>query len=179
VRAFRPILRQGVKRLAAEQWGAGRSIWQSDLDQRPMTTDRVTVTERPCPEHIAPALNLQSAAPVWMRDRRYSVEGQPVMLATSYLPAHLVAGSAITQENTGPGGTFARLADLGHAPVYFREQVRARMPLPEEAAGLGLALGAPVVLIVRYAYAQAEVPVEVSEMVLDASRYVMEWDFPA
>lgn len=179
VREFRPILRQAVKRLAAEQWGGGRSIWQADLDQRPMVTDRVTVTEQPCPEHIAPALNLQPAALAWVRDRRYLVEGQPVMLATSYLPARLVAGSAITREDTGPGGIYARLADLGYGPVHFREQVRARMPLPEEAAALGLGVTAPVVLIVRYAYAEDGMPVEVNEMVLDASRYLMEWEFPA
>lgn len=179
VRAFRPILRLANRRLAAEQWGQGRSIWQTDLDQRPMSTDRISVAEQPCPEHIAPALNLEVAAPVWVRERRYLVEGQPVMLATSYLPAQLVAGSAITQENTGPGGTYARLAELGSGPVHFREQVRARMPLPDEAAALGLGLGAPVVLIVRYAYAEGGVPVEVNEMVLDASRYLMEWEFPA
>ncbi|MFC1416342.1 GntR family transcriptional regulator [Streptacidiphilus cavernicola] len=179
VRAFRPIMRQGVKRLAAEQWGGGRSIWQADLDQRPLTTDRVAVAEQPCPEHIAPALNLQPADPVWVRDRRYLVEGQPVMLATSYLPAQLVAGSAITREDTGSGGIYARLAELGHGPVHFREQVRARLALPEEAAALGLGVTAPVVLIVRYAYAEGGVPVEVNEMVLDASRYLMEWEFPA
>lgn len=179
VRAFRPILRRATTRLAQQQWGQGRSIWQADLDQRPMTTDRLTVTEQPCPEHMAPALNLEPAAAVWVRERRYLVEEQPVMLATSYLPARLVAGSAIAREDTGAGGIYARLAELGHAPVHFREQVRARMPLPEEAAALGLGLAAPVVLIVRYAYAEGGVPVEVNEMVLDASRYLMEWEFPA
>lgn len=179
VRAFRPILRQGVKRLGRDQWGQGRSIWQADLDERPMTADRVSVTEQSCPAHVAPALGLEPGEPVWVRDRRYLVEGEPVMLAVSYLPASLVAGSAITQLDTGPGGTYARLADLGHAPAAFREQVRARMPLPEESEALRLGPGTPVVLIVRYAYAEDGLPVEVNEMTLDASRYLMEWEFPA
>ncbi|MFC1402599.1 MULTISPECIES: GntR family transcriptional regulator [Streptacidiphilus] len=179
VRSFRPILRQAGKRLAAEQWGSGRSIWQADLDQRPMTVDRATVAEQPCPARIAESLGLEEGAAVWVRDRRYLVEGVPVMLATSYLPAGLVAGSAITRPDSGPGGTYARLAELGWAPVAFREQVRARMPLPEEAEALQLGAGSPVVLIVRFAFARDGVPVEVNEMTLDASRYLMEWEFPA
>jgi GntR family transcriptional regulator len=179
VRSFRPILRQAGRRLSAAQWGGGRSIWQADLDQRPMAVDRATVAERPCPGRIAEVLGLEAGAPVWVRDRRYLVEGAPVMLATSYLPAAMVAGSAITRLDSGPGGTYARLAELGWAPAGFREQVRVRMPLPEEARALGLGAGTPVVLIVRFAFARDGVPVEVNEMTLDASRYLMEWEFPA
>ena len=111
--------------------------------------------------------------------RRYLVEGEPVMLATSYLPAVLVAESPVTLPDTGPGGIYARLTELGYAPVLFREQARARMPLPEEAGALALGPGTPVVLIVRYAYAEGGRPVEVNEMTLDASRYLLEWEFPA
>ncbi len=53
------------------------------------------------------------------------------------------------------------------------------MPLPEEVEALVLGAGTPVVLIVRYAYAEGGLPVEVNEMTLDASRYLMEWEFPA
>ena len=179
VRTFRPILRQGVKRLAQEQWGRGRSIWQADLDERPLETDRLVVERRDCPVHVARALDVDAGAPVWVRERRYLVEGEPVMLATSWLPAALADGSPITDPNPGPGGIYARLADLGHAPARFREQVRSRMPLPEEVEALVLGAGTPVVLIVRYAYAEGGLPVEVNEMTLDASRYLMEWEFPA
>ncbi|WP_441249767.1 GntR family transcriptional regulator [Kitasatospora sp. McL0602] len=179
VRSFRPILRQAGKRLSVAQWGSGRSIWQTDLDERPMAVDRATVVEQPCPGRIAEALGLEAGAAVWVRDRRYLVEGAPVMLATSYLPAAKVAGSAITSVDSGPGGTYARLAELGWAPVAFREQVRVRMPLPEEAQALSLGAGTPVVLIVRFAFAQGGLPLEVNEMTLDASRYLMEWEFPA
>ena len=56
------------------------------------------------------------------------LDDKPVLLATSYLPASVVAGSAITREDTGPGGTYARLAELGYKPVHFREEIRSRMP---------------------------------------------------
>jgi GntR family transcriptional regulator len=97
-----------------------------------------------------------------------------------YLPADLVTGSAITQQDTGPGGVYARLAELGHAPAHFREDLRARTPQPEEAAELELpSSGTPVVEIVRTAFTEAGRPVEVNEMTLDASAYILRYDFDA
>lgn len=56
-----------------------------------------------------------------VRRRRFVLDGKPVLLSTFCLPAALVAGTAITRPGTGAGGTYARLAELGAAPVRFRE----------------------------------------------------------
>jgi GntR family transcriptional regulator len=101
------------------------------------------------------------------------VRGPPVELVGELL----VRGSQVTQAGTGPGGTYARLADLGHAPTHFREDLRARMPEPGEVSALDLAPGTPVVEVIRTAYASDGQPVEVSEMVADASAYVFRYDF--
>jgi GntR family transcriptional regulator len=114
-----------------------------------------------------------------VRSRRFVLDDKPVLLATSYLPADLVAGSAITQEDTGPGGTYARLAELGHKPVHFREEIRCRMPSQEEAHRLRLTMGTPVIMICRTAFADEGRPVEVNEMILDSAAYVLEYDFDA
>ncbi|MGW0390742.1 UTRA domain-containing protein [Streptomyces sp. NPDC003042] len=51
---------------------------------------------------------------------------------------------------------------------------------PEAVGGvLGLAAGTPVVPIVRTAFAAEGRVVEVNEMVLDASAYVLEYEFDA
>jgi GntR family transcriptional regulator len=100
-----------------------------------------------------------------------------VLLARSYLPAALVSGTQVTQPDTGPGGIYARLADLGHAPARFREDLRARMPEPDEVTALDLAPGTPVVEVIRTAFATDGQPVEASEMVADASAYVFRYDF--
>lgn len=176
VRDFRPIRRRGTKRLAGA--AEGRAIWDAELGERDYTVDRLVIEERPCPEAIAAALGLQSGEPVLARERRYLVEGTPVMLATSYLPASLVAGSPIEHANPGPGGIYGRLGDLGHAPVRFLEQVRFRAAQTEEAEALALSVGAPLALIVRCASAADGSVVEVADMTLDASRYVLEWEFP-
>jgi GntR family transcriptional regulator len=122
-------------------------------------------------------LGLADGERVIVRDRRYLLDGKPVLLARSYLPASLVSGSQITQPDTGPGGTYARLHDLGHTPTHFREELRARMPEPSEVSTLDLAPGTPVIEVIRTAYTSDGQPVEVNEMVADASAYVFRYDF--
>ncbi len=176
---FRPLRRRGIQRLAHEQWGTGRSVWDADLGDRDLMVDQVEVREGAASENAARVLGLEAAERVWIRSRRFVLDGKPVLLSTSYLPAPLVEGSAITQPDTGPGGIYARLAELGHGPVHFREEIRSRMPLPEETARLRLPAGTPVMLVCRTAFAEEGRVVEVNEMVLDAAAYVLEYDFDA
>ncbi|WP_075742097.1 MULTISPECIES: GntR family transcriptional regulator [Actinoalloteichus] len=131
------------------------------------------------PAHVAHVLGLSEDRQVWVRRRRFLVDDEPVQLATSYFPADLVDGSTITEADTGPGGSYARLRDLGHEPVRFREELRARVPDSEEAAALGLTQGTPVIVIVRTAYTDADQAVEVNEMTLDANAYIVEYRFSA
>ncbi|MFF9759563.1 GntR family transcriptional regulator [Streptomyces caelestis] len=179
VRAFRPIRRRGIHRLAHDQWGNGRSIWSADIENRALEVDRITVSEETAPAHIGAALNLAADGTTCVRRRRFVLDGKPVLLATSYLPLPLVAGSAITREDTGPGGTYARLAELGCEPVHFREEIRSRMPSKDEMEQLSLAAGTPVILICRTAFTAEGRPVEINEMTLDAASYVLEYDFDA
>ncbi|MZE76776.1 GntR family transcriptional regulator [Streptomyces xinghaiensis] len=178
VQAFSPIRRRGIQRLARDQWGAGKSIWSADED-RPLAVDRVTVEEVVPPAHIISMLELGEGETTCARSRRFVLAGRPVMLATSYLPYALVAGSAITQADTGPGGTYARLADLGHAPVHFREEIRGRLPTTEEAAALGMSLERPVLKVCRTAFDAAQRVVEINEMTLDSASYVLDYEFDA
>ncbi|MEU3855045.1 GntR family transcriptional regulator [Streptomyces sp. NPDC029554] len=178
VQAFQPIRRRGIQRLARDQWGSGRSIWSAD-ESRPLTVDRVAVEEVVPPMHITRMLELQAGETACARSRRFALEGRPVMLATSYLPFRLVAGSAITQADTGPGGTYARLADLGHAPVHFKEEIRGRLPSSEEATALEMSLERPVLNVCRTAFAADGQVVEVNEMTLDSASYVLDYEFDA
>ncbi|WP_432092934.1 GntR family transcriptional regulator [Streptomyces sp. bgisy100] len=177
VRSFRPLRRHGIQRLAEEAWGNGRSLWSADDDGRTVAVDRASVDEQPAPARVAAVLGLEEGDAVCVRSRRYVLDGKPVLLAVSYLPAALVSGSAITRQDTGPGGIYARLADLGHKPVHFREEIRSRMPSADEADGLELSMGTPVFLISRTAFTADGRAVEVNEMALDSASYVLEYDF--
>ncbi|WP_411140570.1 UTRA domain-containing protein [Streptomyces sp. x-80] len=93
--------------------------------------------------------------------------------------AGLVAGSPVTRPDTGPGGSYARLTELGHEPVHLREEVRSRMPTSDEATRLALPSGTPVLLIRRTAVTRDGGAVEADEMVLDAHSRILEYGFGA
>ncbi|XDV66032.1 GntR family transcriptional regulator [Streptomyces sp. R33] len=176
------IRRRGIRRLSAEVWGTGGSIWAADgqgHDPEADTEVDTEVADEPVPDAVGGVLGLEGGAPACVRRRRFLLDGKPVMLATSYLDAALVAGTPIAEPDSGPGGIYARLAELGQEPVRFREEVRSRMPSPEETDRLRLAAGTPVVLVRRTAFAAGGRAVEVNEMVLDASAYVLEYEFDA
>jgi GntR family transcriptional regulator len=181
VREFRPVVRAGVGRLSARNWGSGRSIWSVDAGQRDLSVDQLEVRRAAPPDHIRVLLDLPDdpEAGVIARSRRYVLEGKPVLLSVSYLPAALAAGTMMEYRDAGPGGIYARLREIGHAPARFREDLRARMPEPAEAARLALPPGTPVVDLVRTAYAADGQVVEVNEMIADASSYIFRYDFDA
>jgi GntR family transcriptional regulator len=179
VRDFKPLRRHGIKRLSAQQWGNGQSIWAADIGDRALEVDQVSVCEESAPERISRVLGLTAGDAVCVRNRRFVLDGKPVLLATSYLPAELVAGSPITQKDTGPGGIYARLEELGWKPVHFREEIRSRMPSQDEVSSLQLTSGTPVMLLCRTAFAEEGRAVEVNEMTLDSASYVLDYSFDA
>ena len=125
VREFRIIVRNETARVAASQWGTGKSVWEPDLEGRPLDIDSSSVSRGTAPGLIARVLDSDE---VWIRRRRYLVEGRPVMTSTSYLPAAIADDTPITQADTGPGGIYARLADVGHAPAGFAPRSGVAFP---------------------------------------------------
>lgn len=179
LRDFQPIVREGIARLARASWAAGRGVWDADGEDRPLTVDAIDVHEAQAAGYVADVLGLEPGEPIIVRDRRYLLDGRPVLRAVSSLPASIAAGTPIAQEDTGPGGVYARLADLDLAPAHFREDLRARMPSDDEASTLDLDAATPVVTIARTAYTSDGRAVEFNEMTLDASVYVLRYDFDA
>ncbi|MFJ4585112.1 GntR family transcriptional regulator [Streptomyces echinatus] len=177
--SFHPIRRRGIQRLARNQWGSGKTVWSAD-DHRAPDVDQIKVLEDTAPpQHISDVLELAPGETVCIRGRRYVMEGRPVMVAESYLPQSLVAGSPIVQADTGPGGIYARLADLGHAPAHFREEIRVRMPSAEEAARLAIPVDRTVIKLARTAFDAEGRAVEINEMTLDSAAYVLDYEFDA
>jgi GntR family transcriptional regulator len=176
VRLFRPIRRHGSRRLSREQWSQGRAIWDADTRGRAYTVDEIRIERVAAGDDIARLLDTDD---VWVRRRRYMIDKRPVQLAASHFPADLVEGTAITAPDTGAGGVYARLGDLGYSPVHFTEEVRARMPQPEEARLLKLPAGTPVMVVIRTAFTIGGMPVELNEMILDSASYVLQYDFDA
>jgi GntR family transcriptional regulator len=116
---------------------------------------------------------------VLLRRRRYLADGEPMEVATSYVPWSLAEGTQMTEPNTGPGGIYARLEEQGHRLKRFSEEVTARMPTSDEVRALRLEPGIPVMRVVRIAYDVDDVPVEACDTVMAADRYVLSYELPA
>ena len=123
-------MRMARTRLSRAERAAGRGAFTTDAHTGGWSA-RVDVDIRieRAGDEIAGALGLEPGAEVLVRDRVMYADDQPVQLATSYLPRDLTTRTAIEQENTGPGGVYARLEDAGHAlPTSRRPSVSARHP---------------------------------------------------
>lgn len=179
VRRFERIVRPAGKRLSRDVWGSGKSMWSVDVvDKQPTPLD-VEVQPVLIDARVARMLGMEEGQAAIRRSRRYAIDSKPVLRAVSHIPGDLAEGTPIAEENTGPGGTYARLQDIGHAPTVFREEVRSRMPTKAEKEWLQIGRGTPVIEIVRYAADESGRIVEVNEMVLDSSSYVLEYVIPS
>lgn len=168
------LVRNSQKRLSREVWESGRSIWSVDLEGRDPDVEVDVSADEPASERVAEILGTDR---VCRRRRVFSLDGRPLQLATSYLPADLAAQARINQVNTGPGGSYARLAEIGRRPVAATERLRARIAMPDEAEALALGAGASVILIERLVADEDGRVLEVNEMTLDAAKYIVEYDF--
>jgi GntR family transcriptional regulator len=180
VRSRPPLRRLGRERLGRREREAGKGAFLSDaMAAGREASAEVEVARGVAPPEVAERLHLSQGDQVLIRRRRMLADGQPVQLATSYLPLQLVEGTQIEQADTGTGGTYARLEELGHRLGRFQEDLSARMPLPDEARALRLGAGVPVIRVVRTAFDDQGAPVEVNEMVLAADRYELTYMMPA
>jgi GntR family transcriptional regulator len=176
-----PLLRRDAaarQRTAVRESGGARGAFQAELEQLGLTArSEVVVAESPAPDHVAKLLSVPEGTAVLVRRREMYADDVPVQLATSYLPLDIAAGTQLANVDTGPGGAYSRLADLGHAPVEFTESVKVRPPNDEEAQLLRMEEEQRVFAIRRLAATAAARVVEVNEIVLPAHQWelVYQW----
>lgn len=178
--------RPAVQRVAHDRFArahreAGRAAYTAEMEAAGRTPEVEVLEVEPqeASDEIAERLHLDRSRKVLVRRRRYLADGQPMELATSFIPWALARGTAMTKPNTGPGGIYARLEESGHRLARFTEEVSARMPSPEEAKSLRLPSGVPVIMVLRTAFDTAGAAVEVCETVMAADRYVLSYELPA
>ena len=174
---WKPIVRNALRRLYPDQWGEASSMWEVDVEGREWQVIETQVDFPRAPDEVARVLKLEPGAKVWRRNRKYAVDAVPVLRATSYIPDEFARNTRITEVDTGEGGIYARLREAGHGPVDFSEQFRCRLATPAEVDDLHLAAGSPVIEQHRIAMQGDGRVVEVNRMVLDASRFLLVYDF--
>lgn len=179
VRDRRPIIRLARNRLSRAERQAGRGFFLTDADLGGwVARSDVTVRTEPAATRVAEELRIEPGVAVLVRDRVMYADDQPVQLATSYLPRSITAGTAIEETNSGPGGIYARLEEIGHVLTHYRETIGQGQATEQEASALGVAPGAELWRIVRVAYA-ATGPVEVNFIAPLSDRVELIYELPA
>ncbi|MFF0489764.1 GntR family transcriptional regulator [Nocardia sp. NPDC004068] len=180
-RSAPPIRRLASDRFARKHRADGKAAFSAEAEKVGFApgVDRIRITRAVAGRDVAERLRVEPAAEVVVRTRRYLADGVPVELATSYVPSSLAAGTRIEEPDTGPGGIYARLEEMGHTLARFTEEVGARMPTPDERAQLEIGDREPVITVVRTAFDTDDVAVEVCDTVKVARAYLLEYDFPA
>jgi GntR family transcriptional regulator len=114
-----------------------------------------------------------------IRSRKMFAGDVPIQLATGYYPADIADGTPIEDQDTGPGGAYSRLAELGHAPVRFSERIRLRMATEAEAAFLRLDTEQRVYEVERVARDDHGRAVEVNVIVMPAHQWQLAYEWTA
>jgi GntR family transcriptional regulator len=181
VRSRPPVRRIAQDRFARRHRDEGRAAFLAEAEKEGVSpgVEVLKVGPAPAPDDAAERLGLAAGSKVLVRSRRYLADGDPVELATSYLPWDIAGGTEMARKNPGPGGIYARLEEAGHRLARFTEDVSARMPTPDEVRSLRLTAGTPVFGLVRVAYDEAGTAVEVCDTVMAADRFVLSYELPA
>ena len=178
-----PVLRRdGITRQLADvrEADAARGAFQAELARLGLSArSEVGVAEAIAPAEVASLLGIEPGALVVTRRRQMYGNEVPVQLATSYLPHEIAAGTRLMQADSGPGGIYSRLAELGYAPSAFSESVRIRLPEAAEAAFLLMDAEQRVFAIRRIAATAARRVVEVNDIVLPAHQWELHYEWRA
>jgi GntR family transcriptional regulator len=179
VRSRPPVRRLASDRFARRHRSQGKAAFLAEMEGRQPEVEVLAVEPSTASAEVAERLGLPEDAKVLRRFRRYLDGGQPLEVATSYIPWSLAEGTAMVEPNPGPGGIYARIEEQGRRLARFSEDVTARMPTAEEVRALALPSGTPVLHLVRTAYDSDGQAVEVCDTVMAADRYVLSYELPA
>ncbi|KXK59818.1 GntR family transcriptional regulator [Micromonospora rosaria] len=171
--------RHGIDRYAKSRWRAGRAILTAEAEAQGHNAGQLMreLAETPAPVIVAERFKIAPGTPVWVRRRTTLVDDRPNQLADSYFELSVVRGTKIQEEDTGPGGSYARLEEAGHELDEITEEWSVRMPTGPESAALRLPAGTPVVDLTRTTYDTDGRPVEVMLAVIAGDMVQMAYRF--
>ena len=117
---------------------------------------------------VAAALAVPEGTPIVVRRTHRYLGKEPWSLVVSYYPLDIVKGTALEQAGRiGSAGLV--LAEHGHEPTGYRDDIYARMPDAIEADFFQLSSVVPVTVVSRTAYDAAQ-PVQLTRYVYRADR---------
>lgn len=131
------------------------------------------------PPHVTTLLGLEAGAKAFLRQRLLSGDGEPVELASVWLPLELAAGTDLASpdllnESIRHHLRVRKRVRFDHAT----ERITARRPAGEEATLLRVEPDAPVLSVIVTAYDAAGQPLQVVDLVLPGERHELHDAYP-
>jgi GntR family transcriptional regulator len=178
VRSLPRIPRNAKRRYAERSEGTGAGeVEVRKLNLRSRTTYR-EIGRVPAPDGVSKVLRLRKGEETLVRRRVLYANDEPTQIADSYYPWSIAKGKAeLLEENAGQGGSYSRLAELGHAPVRFTEDINVRVPSDAERRDLLVEATQPVFEIWHVAYTATDLPVEVCIHVMPGHLWTLKYDW--
>jgi GntR family transcriptional regulator len=178
VRSLPRIPRDAKRRYAARSQGTGAGEVEVRTLGLESKTEYREIGRVSAPAAVAEILKLRKNDDALVRRRVLYANGEPTQIADSYFPWSVAKGSdALMHADAGKGGSYSRLAELGHAPVRFTEDVTVRVPTDAEQRTLSLEATQPVFEIWHVAYTAADRPIEVCIHVMAGHLWTLRYDW--
>ncbi|MDO0929745.1 GntR family transcriptional regulator [Streptomyces sp. TG1A-8] len=134
----------------------------------------VTVETGQASQEVSEWLEITPGQLVIIRTRLRTVDERPFQLSTSWFPGEIAVGTLLEEEGdvAVPGGI---LRHIGHPQLHVRDEIRIRMPSPEETDSLALPPGTPVAEHLRIGYGQNG-PVRAMRTIAPGDRHVLVYE---
>ena len=150
-----------------------------ELPEAELSGELVQAGVKAAPPHVRALLALEPGAKAFLRQRLLTEDGEPVELASAWLPLDVAAGTDLASpdllnESIRHHLQTRKKIRLDHAV----ERITARHPAGEEADLLQVAADAPVLSVIVTAYDAASRPVQVSDLVLPGQRHELRDAYP-
>lgn len=135
VREAQPVRRTARNRMSQRP----QRGFYADLEDAGLAPNvTTTIEQKPAPANIAAMLGVEAGTELLVRSRHMSAGDTPLQLAdTWFAPAVVERIPQLREQDTGPGGMYARMEDAGYM-LDQRDFVTARVPTPEESKALAL-----------------------------------------
>lgn len=134
--------------------------------------DRTTTTATPS---LASRLNVSPGVLLSVVRYRWLTAGRPTLMSTQWEPLSLTRGTSAelpSAATRGQPGVLARFDAIGIRATHVVEEVRIRLPKPDEQADLEIPDGVPVYDITRTHWAD-ETPIETADIIVRGDRTVL------
>jgi GntR family transcriptional regulator len=156
-----------------ENWRAGET---ADAALQPTgepairpTTARFQAETTTADAETAAALKIAEGTPVVLRRTQRYLDKDPWSLVVSCYPASIVQGTALEQAAPSAKSASLVLAEHGHQPAGYRDEIYARMPDASETAFFQLSSPVPVTVVSRTTYDTTQ-PIRLTRYVYRADR---------